>query len=671
MPEKFVPGQIEIPRTEAVKPTEASISYLGVELPKADPTKRSEYVPDPEKYADFTVDRFEADLMRDIAESFSANEPCLLEGGTSLGKTTTVVKMCAELGYEVHYINLNGNIDVEALMGRYTPNPHKRNRDDQEFIFADGPVTRGLRIQAGKSTLDALDELSGRALPAEQGVTKVIILDEINFARTEVLNRLHEVLDALKHNSTVTLSEGASEIVQTDHAITKIVGISNPPGGEFIGREGLDPALLRRWNYRKLPSELPQASTDSYLDSLFGLQPASETISVDMILSSRPDTLLPEQLAQIDGIEQILARYSTFHQAAKSQVAEHQLGADQHQRFSYDDREEPRRVRDFIARHFNGDITETMQQALYYYYVGKLESSADRDRLMEQVRLVEYTPESSSKRRDLGGEDQGDDTEVQTSSGETISSAEARAIMGERMLDFSATAELVAKFTSAESDPLPESLRDTIPFSRAELEAARELGGYLIAQPALSLAELKAGQDALAGKLFYNQDWYDDEEFIHQTPRAGWRLIIPEVAGSESKNYLEQTDLLLKTLQDQLEGGTIPAKYQAAIEQFTAQRDAIARLLNEDNWQEAGRQLAELELTTQLRPSAAEVFWQMAVISELVGTRLHNSDFIWTSSLTSGSLLVDVGYFDAFGASVHRSQADGRRDYLVASLQLS
>ncbi len=83
--------------------------------------------------------------------------------------------MCSELGWEVHYANLNGATDVEDLMGRYIPNPHRTKPDDPEYIFADGRVTAGLRQEEGK--------------------TKVIVLDEINAAAPNILIRLHEVLD--------------------------------------------------------------------------------------------------------------------------------------------------------------------------------------------------------------------------------------------------------------------------------------------------------------------------------------------------------------------------------------------------------------------------------------------------------------------------------------------
>ncbi len=133
---------------EAIRETATSVAYLGVGLEKAT-VRGGDYVPKREQYEDFINDSEVAlPLQRDIAVAFLNGEPMLVDGGTSLGKTTTVRKMCSELGYEVHYANLNGATDVEDLMGRYIPNPHKRGTDDPEYIFADGKVTSG--AQAGK-----------------------------------------------------------------------------------------------------------------------------------------------------------------------------------------------------------------------------------------------------------------------------------------------------------------------------------------------------------------------------------------------------------------------------------------------------------------------------------------------------------------------------------------
>ena len=364
---------------EPIIDTPESVSYLGVRLPKAQNTEGL-FVPRKELYADYINDRFSLDLQKQIAVSFVQGDPFLVESGTGMGKTTAVRKMAAELGWEVHYANLNGATDVEDLMGRYIPNPNKRTAEDPEYIFADGKVTSGLRQEEGK--------------------VKVIILDEFNSAAPNILIRLHEVLDALNRGEAVVLSEDASETVPVDKRVTKVVALMNPPGKGYFGREPLDPSQLRRWVYLKAPTDLPEQAFSYSTDALFTLVPQAEAVPPETFLVSRENALLPEQLKEIPGIEAILGKYKEFHKAAKQLVKERKVAPDQPQPFTYDDRMEPRRVRDFILAFYNGDINETFQTALRYYYSNKLDSVVDKAKLEEIIRHVEYiAPQNVSQRR--------------------------------------------------------------------------------------------------------------------------------------------------------------------------------------------------------------------------------------------------------------------------------
>src|SRR3989338_6957834 len=321
---------------EPIAEDENSISYLGVTLEKAK-SGHSQFVPKREQYTDFINDKEVAlPMQRDIAVAFLSGEPILIDGGTSLGKTTTVKKMAAELGWEVHYANLNGATDVEDLMGRYIPNPHKSKPEDPEYIFADGKVTSGLRQEEGK--------------------VKVVILDEFNASAPNILIRLHEVLDALERGSEVVLSEDASEAVQVNKNKTKVIALMNPPGKGYFGREPLDPAQLRRWVYKKLPSELPEGTFSYATDALFGAEPASQNVTPDMFLRAREEALTSEQLQEVPGMREVLEKYKEFHKAAKELLKNRKIAEDQPQTFTFDDRMEPRRVRDFILRFYSGDI---------------------------------------------------------------------------------------------------------------------------------------------------------------------------------------------------------------------------------------------------------------------------------------------------------------------------
>jgi hypothetical protein len=88
-------------------------------------------------------------------------------------------------------------------------------------------------------------------------------------------------------------------------------------------------------------------------------------------------------------------------------VKERRIAADQPQPFTFDDRMETRRVRDFVLTFYNGDINETFQAALRYFYSNKVESPADKIALEELIRHVEYSEGGSnvSKRIGLDTED--------------------------------------------------------------------------------------------------------------------------------------------------------------------------------------------------------------------------------------------------------------------------
>lgn len=412
---------------------EAFVSYLGVVLEKAG---KSESAPQRAQYENYINDEFTLELQKKIAIAWLQGEPVMIEGGTSIGKTTTVKKMAAEAGYEVHYANLNGATDVEDLMGRYIPNPNRKSELDPEYVFADGKVTSGLRVEEGK--------------------IKVIILDEYNTTSPNILIRLHEVLDALERNGSVTLSEDASEVVSVDKSKTKIVALTNTPGKGYLQREPLDPAQLRRWVYQKEQANLPKESFRFATETMFGV--GKEMAFKNEYLFSRKETLSVKELSEIPGMEVMVKNYQEFHESAKQLLEKRRIAANQPQNFTFDDREEPRRVRDFVARFYRGDINKTFQEALRYYYVGKVLDKTDKQQLEELIKHVAYKEQQSTKRVGL------EDLKIYTTT------REAFRIMGN---SFYGSKEIEKK-TGEKVENVPQ-----IPFTKEELAKAKESGKVL------------------------------------------------------------------------------------------------------------------------------------------------------------------------------------------------
>lgn len=371
--------QFPSPPKSPVEETQDTVAYLGVRLPKAQ-NRDSVFVPNPDSFKDFIHDEFALELQRDVAVAFATGDPIFIEGGTSIGKTRSVREICSRLGYEVHYANLNYGTDETKLMGKPMPNTKRGSDLDPEYYYWLGKVASGL-------------------VP-EEGKIKVIILDEIGASMPGNLIVLHEILDSVRNGDPIDLSEWGNGIVHIEPDKIKIVALTNPPGKGYVGREAIDPALLRRFVYKKAPSELDQDTFLGRTKARFGLAPQTVEVSADKYLHSLDTALAPEQLTEIPGIEAILDKYGEFHDAAKKLVANRTIAADQPQKFTFDDNEEPRRVRDFILRFYNGDINDTFQAALCYYYSNKLETDVDKAKLNELIQHVEYiAPQNSSQRR--------------------------------------------------------------------------------------------------------------------------------------------------------------------------------------------------------------------------------------------------------------------------------
>ncbi|MFA7193814.1 MAG: AAA family ATPase [Candidatus Paceibacterota bacterium] len=619
---------------ESIKPiaeTETSVSYLGVELSKS---QNRENAPDPSKYEDYINDNFTLPFQRDIAVSFAQGDPILIEGGTSIGKTTTLRKMAADLGWEVHYVNLNGATDASDLMGRYIPNPNKKTADDPEYIFADGSVTSGLRVEEGKQ--------------------KLLILDELNASSPGNLIRLHEVLDALERNGQVVLSEDASEKIATDRKSTHVAALINPPGKGFMQREALDPAQLRRWVYRKAPTELPAESFNEATDSLFNVPTKNKKeIPKEAFLYTNEAALSPEDLGDIPGIKIITEKYKEFHKAAKEMVAKRKIAADQPQPFSYDDRMEPRRVRDFLCRFYRGDVNETFQAALRYYYSGKILDQAEKQKLEELIKHVSCPKEalSNPKRKGLGAAQAGSPEVNKTG----LSVEEAAQIFEE--MDYkegfigpSEIAETFGFFKLPEAPP--------VPFTREVLEQCKEFGLQLVLQvgrtdegEVFNIAKMQSSFTGMGGvDVFFEEgiNQADKENIgIKETPRYGWKL-----AGNSNTmfgttgDYLEQLSSSLSNVQHTLYGNNeVSDRYKKAnkeLDDFISQNRST-RVPNVLSLANTGIDLQtsdikKLHANNLIRERACEIVYREIInFNKGYPESLEGSREIWTNSFASAN----------------------------------
>ena len=672
-------GKFEEAENESIVETENAISYLGVELPKG---KGGDFCPKRETYEKFyRNDDFSLGLQKKIATAFKLDQSILVEGGTSIGKTTTVRKMCAELGWEVYYKNLNGTTDVEDMMGRYIPNPERKTINDPEYKWTDGPVTQGLRQGDEK--------------------TKVIILDEYNSANANIIIRLHEVLDELEKNGEVVLAEDASERVKVDGTKTKIIALTNPPGKGFLDRQPLDPAQLRRWVYQKEVTELPKETFSTSVDMMFLLESETKKVAKEKFLVSNETEIPIEEFQEIPGMKELVEKFKEFHHAAKELLKNRKIAQDQPQVFMYDDRMEPQRILKFIQNFYRGDINAVWKEALKYFYVNKLEDEVDRAKLMELVNAIEYKQPVESKRKGVERESKtitpeemekektlAEIEKIRKSIEESgkvpegfFAEKEKEGLSGEIFEQIKNAKEILGKQDVMGPEEVKKAfgieinLEDIpkIPFEKAELERAKELDQFLVLRvdkapdgKPLSMQkinEILKGKLTDGSKLLYSGDgkgglkydsWHRDEKFSkEEAPKLAWSLVSKEVIpNSTSKNYLQQTEELVNYIKNSVfKGEEVPEEYQEAIKEFEEEKDGIEKIIT-SRWEEAAEKLSNLKINRLARQNPAEVLYDIAISFQNKGERILENQRSWTHGRGSRETLVGVGGFGANGVGV-------------------
>lgn len=250
---------------------------------------------------------------------------------------------------------------------------------------------------------------------------------------------------------------------------------------------------------------------------------------------------------------------------------------------------------------------------------------------------------------------------------EGVSLQEAKEILGETQVF---DANDVKKVWGVEIVEVPP-----IPFSKEDLEKAKEMGMFLILRvekdsngETLSskrmeeLLQSKLTAQNL-GKIFYNKEQYQHEDFfIKEKLTFGWALTSGEVLpDSQNKNYVEQT----KLLRDELKrvGWLAPDEEQECTD---ARLEQLTQLLTTDQ-NEAVRQLVSLKINQNHRLSFAEINYDR--LSILVGQsqRILETNHSYSKSCSAEAKLVSIGYCDFGGALVDHWKPDNQNVNLGVS----
>ncbi|MFA6416318.1 MAG: AAA family ATPase [Candidatus Paceibacterota bacterium] len=365
------PDSLELPVEDAeklspVKEGGESVSFLGVEVTKG---QGGERVPSSERFSTDVLTDFDFRLMRDIAVTLRLNQPVLIEGGSGIGKSRTIDRMCSQLDRESYYANCH-DFDADVLIGKMTTAEDAKSG----FGWRDGVVINAIRHGG------------------------VLFLDEYNFMKGETRAALHEVIDAiLQGKDEITLVDNHGERVPV-HPDFRIIAAQNPPGGKHGDREVLDPAQYTRFSHVKLPEDLPKEVKRARALGFLG-KDNKITIGDEEYLFSGDLSL--EALKEIPGIEELVDKYIEFTETVEAMAEKGELGADQSQPPYFSFQRDYDRVINFVQSFYRGDINDTFQKALRYYYANRFESDSDRAKVEEMIAHIKYVAPANSRRRTL------------------------------------------------------------------------------------------------------------------------------------------------------------------------------------------------------------------------------------------------------------------------------
>ncbi len=357
-------------------------------------------VPKPELFSHYCLDQRTAETLVHVAESVSLREPCLLEGETSVSKTSIVQYLAHLLNQPVVRINLNGQTDTGELVGRFVPESASDLPIDPDEMLA----ARELLEEESRQILENV-EREGRPLTrfeqqqvmANEGMAHPpwrwqdglviaamkrgwwVILDELNLAEPQILERLNSVLErhpmiVLTEHDNSLIGPGGSPV----HPDFRIFATMNP--AEYAGRSALSPAYRDRWRGARFVPAPGEAEYHAMLHFLvFGAEPDVHIFGKQYLGGRREAPLA--QLSEIDSIDEFLRALARFHTALEGAVGgggrTARIGARRRERYVFT-RRGLLSVMDFLANEGGGGATRAMRTALYRYYIGRVSSSQDQ-----------------------------------------------------------------------------------------------------------------------------------------------------------------------------------------------------------------------------------------------------------------------------------------------------
>lgn len=360
-------------------------------------------VPGPELFEHYCVDERTADTLLHVAEGVLLREPVLLEGETSVSKTSIVLYLAMLANQPVVRINLNGQTDTGELIGRYVPQDGAGTLplDAAELFAAKDLLELESRMILERASHEgrALSRVEVQQIMANERMTSHpwrwqdglvvtamkrgwwVVLDELNLAEPQILERLNPVLEVVP---SIVLTEHDNSLLGPGghpvHPDFRLFATMNP--AEYAGRSALSPAYRDRWRGYKFvvpPGEAEYLAMLRYL--VHGEHPTVKVAGEAWAGGRREPPM--GALADVPGIDDFLRALARFHAALEEAVGRRgggkgqALGVRRRERYVFS-RRGLLSVMEYLSAMAEAGGVRAMRRALARYYLGRVTPGADQ-----------------------------------------------------------------------------------------------------------------------------------------------------------------------------------------------------------------------------------------------------------------------------------------------------
>ncbi len=399
-----------------LKITEKEVLLAGLKLPRNLGEKTfAHLIPPAEEFNHYCMDQRTAETVEHIAQSVLLREPCLLEGETSVSKTSAIQYVAMLLNQPLIRLNLNGQTDTGELIGKFIPQaelnqlpiPIEQLVSHRSQLSSD---SQGILRQAEQENR-GLDALEVQRLIKNEGLPQKawnwqnglivqamihgwwVVLDELNLAEPQILERLNSLLE---RNPSLVLTEYDHQMFgnggQRIHPNFRLFATMNP--AEYAGRSALSPAYRDRWRGYKYV----QSPTEEDYYAMLNFLVTGQNPSIRLYGKSYQGNKIKNppfaQLAKQSNINAFLKALSQFHCALEIAVGRRggvsRLGAHRKDRYVFT-RRGLLSIMDYLVANLHasqGSNQIDMRLALTRYYLSRCTNGSDQNIVMQLMNAA-------------------------------------------------------------------------------------------------------------------------------------------------------------------------------------------------------------------------------------------------------------------------------------------